>query len=143
MNFDGVNISIIQVSSWGNKHDPTEYDYETRTIRIRQDYFIQMNKTDPLTHHWMHHEFAHHMVSRVFGKEYILETKGMYPDDRIERFAFAYQFYYLMETRTCSTINELYEKDPFFRHKKIYNPTLSHYWNNANIIISEFNEKLK
>lgn len=77
-----------------------------------------MKKTDPFTHHWMHHEFAHHMVSRLFGKEYILSSKGMYPDNRIERFAFAYQFYYLMETRTCNTINELYEKDLFLGIKR-------------------------
>ena len=143
MKFDDVNTFIIQEVSWGVKHDPTEYDYSSKTIRIRRDYFTKMRRHEPLSHHWIYHEFAHHMMCRVYGMEYIEKNSDRYPDNKIERFAFAYQFYYLMESRTCNTINELYDRDAFFRHKKMYNSTLSHYWNNSNIIISEFNDKMK
>lgn len=40
MKFDDINTAIIQVALWGNKHDPTDYDYETKTIKIRRDYFL-------------------------------------------------------------------------------------------------------
>lgn len=135
---NNVNTKVISLILWGSKKDPTEYDYPTQTIRIREDYFKQMGRKDPLSHHWMFHEFAHYLLVEKYGKDYITSTTGMYPDNRIERFAFAYQFYYLMETRTCNTLDDLFSKDPFFRHKKLYARTLEHYWNNANFIIQEF-----
>ena len=133
-----VNTQIITVAQWGNKKDPTEFDYTSKTIRIREDYFKQMRKSEPLTHHWMYHEFAHYLVATKYGKEYVIANSINYPDNRIERFCFAYEFYYLMENKSCKTLNDLFNKDPFFRHKKLYQRWLDYYWNNAHFIISEF-----
>lgn len=142
MNFsDDVNTKIISIMLWGNKRDPTEYDYASSTIRIREDYHKQMIKSSPITHHWVIHEFAHHMIAKKYGKEFIINNSHRYPDNAIERFAYAYQFYYLMQHKACSTFDELCNRDPFFRHKKIYSQALSYYWNNANFIIDEFNKK--
>ena len=141
MKFGEVNIQIVKVIQWGNKKDPVEYDYTSKTIRIREDYFRQMSKFNPITHHWIHHEFAHHMLAEKYGKDYIIKHSSNYPDNYIERFAYAYQFYYLMETKTCRTFEELCSMDPFFKHKKIYGSWLNYYWNNANFIINEFNGK--
>jgi hypothetical protein len=138
---DDINIKIISFILWGNKKDPTEYDYESKTIRIRDDYRQQMSKYNPITHHWVVHEFAHHLVSVKYGKDYIINNSPHYPDNAIERFAYAYQFYYLMQNKVCSTFDELCNRDRFFRHKKIYSQSLSYYWNNANFIIDEFNRK--
>jgi hypothetical protein len=141
MNYsDDVNTKVISLILWGNKKDPTEYDYQSKTIRIREDYLKQMTKTNPLTHHWVVHELAHHMMSVEYGKDFIINNSHRYPDNAIERFAYAYQFYYLMQNKSCSTFDELCIRDPFFRHKKIYSQALSYYWNNANFIIDEFNK---
>jgi hypothetical protein len=139
MIYSDANTEIISLKDWGHKKDPTEYDYVTKTIRIREDYKKQMSR-NPLTHHWIHHEFAHHMVANKLGKQYIIDHSANYPDNAIERFAYAYQFYYLMETKSCGTFNDLCNFDPFFRHKKLYQQTLNYYWNNANFIIDEFNK---
>lgn len=134
-----IKIKIITIKEWGNKIDPTEYDYISKTIRIREDYFKQMNKSSPITHHWIYHEFAHYLIEKKYGKDYVINNSFDYPNNKIERFCFAYQFYYLMETKTCSTLNELFLKDCFIKHKNIYRHWLDYYWNNANFIISEFN----
>lgn len=137
---DDINIKIISLILWGNKKDPTEYDYESKTIRIREDYRKQMSKADFLSHHWVVHEFAHYLIAQKYGKDFIINNSHNYPNNAIERFTFAYQFYYLMQNKACSTFEELCNRDPFFRHKKIYNQPLSYYWNNANFIIDEFNK---
>ena len=137
-----VKIEIVTIKEWGNKSDPTEYDYISKTIRIREDYFKQMNKSNPITHHWIYYEFAHYLVATKYGKEYVIAHSNQYPDNRIERFCFAYQFYYLMETKSCNTLNDLINIDPFFKHKKIYQRWLDYYWNNAHFIISEFKSEL-
>ena len=142
MNYsDDINTKVISLILWGNKKDPTEYDFESKTIRIREDYFRQMIKTNPLTHHWVVHEFAHHMLAKKYGRDFIINNSHRYPDNAVERFAYAYQFFYLMQNKVCNTFNELCNLDHFFRHKKIYSQNLSYYWNNANFIIDEFNNK--
>ena len=142
MNYsDDINTKVVSLILWGNKRDPTEYEYETKTIRIRDDYFKQMVKYSPITHHWIVHELGHHMIAKKFGKDFIINNSHRYPDNAIERFAYAYQFFYLMQNKVCSTFDELCHFDPFFRHKKISSQTLSYYWNNANFIIDEFNKK--
>jgi len=135
-----VKTETISLIIWGNKKDPTEYDYATTTIRIREDYFNQMRKSNPISIHWFYHEYAHYLIATKFGKDFILKNSLNYPDNAIERIAFAYQFYYLMQSRVCSTIDELFHIDPYFRHKKLYQGSLSYYWNNANFILDEFNK---
>lgn len=142
MKYDDVNFTIITRSVWGLKADPTEYDYDSRTIRIREDYRANMLKTEPLTHHWVVHELAHHMQLKSLGIDYIRGATTAYPNNRVERYAFAYQFYYLMENRVCNTLQELFDKDRFFHQKKIYAKHLEYYWNNANFIINEMKEKI-
>jgi hypothetical protein len=142
MNFsDEINTKTISLILWGNKKDPTEYDYPSFTIRIREDYLKQMNKRDPLTHHWVVHEYAHFLVAKRFDKDYIINNSHNYPDNPIERFAYAYQFFYLMQHKVCNSFDELCHKDPFTRHKIYYTKSLSYYWNNAHFIIDEFNKK--
>lgn len=137
MIYDDVNIKIISRREWGLKADPTEYVYEKQTILIREDYFSQMKKNNPLTHHWFVHEFAHHIQLKSMGIDYIKEDKSLYPDNKVERYAFAYQFYYLMEKKCCQTIQELFDRDHFFRQKRIYSNQLTYYWNNANFILGD------
>lgn len=142
MNYTDVNISIIPIIEYGiNKKDPVYYCYMTKTIIIREDYYKQMRKSCPLSIHWFYHAFACHMLATKFGKDWIIKSTGTYPDTHIERMAFAYQFYFLMETRTINSIEELYTKDQFFKHKKIYSNSLNYYWNNAHFIIQEFNNR--
>lgn len=136
-----VKTEIVTIKDWGNKSDPTEYDYISKTIRIREDYFKQMNKSSPITHHWLYHEFAHYLFATKYGKEYIINNSASYPNNKVERFCFAYQFYYLMETKTCNTLNELFLRDTYITHKNVYRHWLEYYWNNAHFIISEFNGK--
>jgi hypothetical protein len=139
MNYSNVDIKVISKSSWGSKKDPTDYCLDTKTILVREDYFNQAKKNDPLSYHWIIHEFAHHIMHIKCGKDYIINNSFRYPDNPVERFAYAYQFYWLMQQKSCNTFDELCNIDQFFRHKKIYSQSLSYYWNNSNYIISEFN----
>lgn len=142
MRFDNVKVEITSLSEWGRKTDPTHYCYQTKTIHIREDYRAHMCKNDALSHHWLYYEFAHHLVSEVLGMHYVQANSFSYPDNPIERFAFAYQFYYLMSQKACQTLNDVFDRDPFMRHKRIYRETLDYYWNNANFIVREFREKM-
>jgi hypothetical protein len=142
MKFKEANTAVITRAAWGAKLNPTEYDYATQTIRIREDYIAQMTKSNPLSNHWVTHELAHHILLMAFGLDYITKSPGTYPDNRVERFAFAYQFRYLRTTGTCYTLQELYARDGFFRHKRIYNSTLEYYWNNASFIANEVEQQM-
>jgi hypothetical protein len=142
MKYDEAKTVIVTRAVWGAKLDPTEYDYNTKTIRIRDDYLAQMSKINPLTNHWVTHELAHHILFSAFGMDYITKTIGSYPDNRIERFAYAYQFRYLKTHRACNTLQELYTFDSFFRHKKIYHASLEYYWNNASYIAGEIEQQI-
>lgn len=139
MDLDNINIEIIIFNQWGSKWDPTEYDYLTKTIKIRGDYYKSMKKSDPITHHWICHEYAHHLMHIKYGDEYIAKNSSNYPDNSIERYAFAYQFDYLIKNKTCLLLDDLFIKDPFFRHKKIYKNNLEYYWRNCKFILDEFN----
>lgn len=142
MKFDDAKTIVVSHAAWGAKLDPTEYDYDTQTIRIRDDYLAQMTKHNPLTNHWVTHELAHHIMLKAFGMDYIQKSVGAYPDNRVERFAFAYQFRHLKTSRVCNTLLELYTLDRFFRHKKIYHASLEYYWNNASFIASEIEQQI-
>jgi hypothetical protein len=142
MDLSNINIQVVNQSVWGNKWDPTEYDYLTQTIRIRDDYYKNMKKTDPLTHHWISHEYGHHIVFKKYGMEYVEKNSGNYPDNVIERVAFAYQFNYLITHKACFLLEDLFVKDPFFRHKKLYKTNLEYFWRNNQFILDEFNNSL-
>lgn len=139
MDLSNVNIQIVNKTQWGNKWDPTEYDYFSKTIRIREDYHKNMKKSDPLTHHWISHEYAHHLIFIKYGEDYINNNSDNYPDNNIERVAFAYQFNYLIKNKSCLLLDDLFIKDPFFRHKKMYKNNLDYFWRNHQFILDEFN----
>jgi len=139
MDFSNVTIMIIPTLSWpSGKLDPTEYDYNSKTIRIRKDYMKQMVRSKPLTHHWIYHEFAHHILLETYGQDYIDCNSNDYPNNAIERFAFGYQFAFLKDT-TMISLKELCNRDTYFYHKKAYFHLLEYYWNNSAMIMNEFN----
>lgn len=133
---------IVNRNMWGNKIDPAYYDYTTQTIRVRDDYIAQMSKTNPLTNHWVAHAVARHIIFKAFGVGYTNKSINIYPDTRVERFAFAYQFRYLKQHKACDTLRDLYSLDSFFRHKRIYNASLEYYWNNSSVITDEIEKQI-
>lgn len=140
MDYSKVTIMVISPLSWpSNKLDPTEYDYHSKTIKIRRDYMKQMVRSKPLTYHWIYHEFAHHILLETYGQNYIDCNNNDYPNNAIERFAFGYQFAFL-KSNTIISLKQLCETDPFFSHKKPFIKMLEYYWNNSGMIMSEFNQ---
>ena len=112
-------VKIIPQNEWARgKEDPTEYDFDNKTIRVREDYD---SASDPAG--WMVHEKAHHQ----FGSQ---DTSGQYPNNPVEERAYKEQFKYLKNKGY--TFEQIFSI-PTMEHKVDYKEVFKRWWGPENV----------
>lgn len=74
------------------KNDPTTFCPESKTILVRSDYDVQ---SDP--HGWIVHEKIHAYLASINFKDNYNVPLVVYPNNDAERYAYTWQFVYLLE----------------------------------------------
>ncbi len=117
-----MSIVVVPATEWSaGKLDPTEYDYETSTIRVRDDYPLT---TDPAG--WIVHEQAHATLHRSATHK---DDGKPYPFNNTERLAYTMQFLYLINQGYI--LFEAILSIPTWRHKEVYRDPLARYFEDA------------
>jgi len=119
--YDNTQIVKIPKNQWRDgKTDPTEYSYEHKHIRVRDDYD---ENEDPAG--WMAHEYKHAALD-----DEGFEDDGLpYPQNSVEREAYISQFKYLKQ-KGYETLDAAFSI-PALSHKKHHRNILQKYWDMA------------
>lgn len=96
-------IKIINTNEWfSQKEDPTCYDSENDIIYVRSDYD---EKTDP--YGWIVHEKIHAYLFSIKFEDNLKPPLVKYPFNESERYAFTWQFVYLLETKQIQSLDNI------------------------------------
>ena len=85
------------------KDDPTEYDHLSETIFVRGDYDINKDV----------HEKIHAYLDSIHFEDNYNPPLVEYPFNEVERFAYTWQFVYLLETRRIKSVADIKEIMPW------------------------------
>ena len=117
INRANANIVVVTKENWPTgKLDPTQYNAETDTIEVREDYDF---RNDPAG--WIVHEQVHAQEGTTANEDY-----SNYPNTLTEQKAFGAQFKFLMG-RGIKQFDALFSI-PGFEHEKDHYKELKKIW---------------
>ncbi|MBR5412096.1 MAG: hypothetical protein IK114_03505 [Fibrobacter sp.] len=96
-----MNIKPINYLVW-KKLDPTEYDVKTDSINVRSNYDVQKDPDG-----WIVHEKIHAYLASVHFEDNYNPPLVEYPFNDVERYAFTWQFVFLLETKRIDSISDI------------------------------------
>jgi hypothetical protein len=93
----------MYLNNWDiRKQDPTFYDNELKTIFVRPDY-----SKDEDSYGWIVHEKIHAYLASINFKDNYNPPLVEYPYNEVERYAFTWQFVFLLETKKIRSIDDI------------------------------------